>query len=91
MKPIELLRCNAVQRLDTNLESATRERSKEEHDRVHEEYQSPYHHKACAIAQGLLSGHCFLLALNDIVQIVIEAGIGQVRRMPPIPRGKPIV
>jgi hypothetical protein len=39
IKPIELLRCNAVQRLDTNLESATRERSKEEHDRIHEEYQ----------------------------------------------------
>src|SRR5260370_20573542 len=78
IKPIELLLCNAVQRLDTELESATRERAKEEHDRIHKEYQSPEHHKACAIAQGLLSGHCLLLALDDIAQICMKASFGQV-------------
>src|SRR5712664_141498 len=62
---IELLRRNAVQRLDTDLESTTREGPKKEHDGVHEEYHSPKHHEACAIAQGLLSRHCFLLGLDD--------------------------
>src|SRR5947208_11420832 len=64
VKPIELLRRNAVQRLDTDLESTTAEGPNKEHDSVHEEYQSPKHHEACAIAQGLLSGHCFLLGLD---------------------------
>src|SRR5882762_7105299 len=67
VKLIELLRRNAVQRLNTDLESNTREGPKKEHDGVHEEYQSPKHHEACAIAQGLLSGHCFLLGLDDTV------------------------
>jgi len=33
----------------------------------------------------LLSGHCLLLALDDIAQISMKASFGQVRRKPPIP------
>jgi hypothetical protein len=35
----------------------------------------------------LLSGHFFLLVLEDIAQISMKAAFGQVRRKPPIPRG----
>src|SRR5258708_28747532 len=49
IEPIELLRCNAVLGLDTELKSATRERPKEVHNRVNEEYKCPAQHKAFAM------------------------------------------
>jgi hypothetical protein len=41
IETIELLRRNAVQGLDPELESASRERPKEERDRVDDERESP--------------------------------------------------